>query len=66
MHLGVSVLTARSPLAPSPYRALIMALTVGRLSVIRTAAEDVPLLRELAGYAEHAQAVRFRLAPGAW
>jgi protein-S-isoprenylcysteine O-methyltransferase Ste14 len=34
--------------------------------VLRTALEDATLRRELAGYAEYARRVRFRLLPGVW
>ena len=40
-------------------------LTVAGL-VVRTALEDRTLQAELAGYAEYAQRVRFRLVPGLW
>lgn len=36
------------------------------LLVLRTALEDRDLRGELAGYADYARAVRFRLLPGVW
>ena len=34
--------------------------------IIRTGLEDKTLQRELPGYAEYAQQVRYRLMPGVW
>jgi protein-S-isoprenylcysteine O-methyltransferase Ste14 len=39
---------------------------IGLLFVLRTAKEDRMLRDELAGYAEYAQRVRYRLVPGVW
>jgi protein-S-isoprenylcysteine O-methyltransferase Ste14 len=45
---------------------LAVALLAAALTVVRTALEDRTLQRELAGYAEYAAAVRWRLVPGVW
>ena len=36
------------------------------LTIIRTALEDRVLQRELPGYSEYAQKIRYRLLPGIW
>lgn len=46
--------------------ALIPGVISGLLMVIRTALEDRTLRQELAGYAEYAQRVRYRLLPTIW
>ncbi len=46
--------------------ALVPALLLGALLVVRTALEDRTLQRELPGYREYAGRVRYRLAPGIW
>lgn len=46
--------------------ALVPAAVIALLIVGRTALEDAMLRRELEGYADYAQRVRFRLLPGVW
>lgn len=46
--------------------ALIPAILTGGLMVTRTALEDRMLLQELAGYADYAQEIKYRLLPGIW
>lgn len=45
---------------------LIPAACIGVLLAVRTALEDRMLRRELPGYADYAQRVRYRLMPGLW
>jgi protein-S-isoprenylcysteine O-methyltransferase Ste14 len=45
---------------------LVVAPLLSLWFVVRTALEDATLRRELAGYAEYARRVRFRLLPGVW
>jgi protein-S-isoprenylcysteine O-methyltransferase Ste14 len=54
------------PLALGSLWALIPALLVGPLLVLRTIGEDRTLQTELPGYKEYAQRVRYRLVPGIW
>lgn len=44
--------------------ALVPAVLASVLLVVRTALEDRTLRSSLAGYADHAERVRYRLAPG--
>jgi len=46
--------------------AVVPALIVVVLLLVRTYLEDVTLQRELPGYAEYARKVRYRLVPGVW
>ena len=46
--------------------ALIPALLAGSLLVTRTVLEDRMLLQELAGYADYAREIKYRLLPGIW
>jgi protein-S-isoprenylcysteine O-methyltransferase Ste14 len=54
------------PFALMSYWALIPAVATVIVSVFRTAFEDDTLKRELEGYTEYAQRVRYRLLPGIW
>ncbi len=46
--------------------ALVPGIIAAALMVLRTALEDRTLQHELAGYAEYARGVRYRLLPGIW
>ncbi len=46
--------------------AMIPAVVIGGLFVLRTALEDKMLQKELPGYSEYARKVRYRLIPGIW
>jgi protein-S-isoprenylcysteine O-methyltransferase Ste14 len=54
------------PLALGSLWALIPAMLLGPLLVLRTIWEDQTLRDELPGYQEYAQRVRYRLVPGVW
>jgi protein-S-isoprenylcysteine O-methyltransferase Ste14 len=54
------------PLALGSLWGLIPAILLGPLLVLRTIWEDLTLRKELAGYQEYAQRVRYRLIPGVW
>jgi len=66
MYLGVIIFVSGFPLAMGSWYALIPAVLVVILFVIRTAMEDQTLKKELPGYREYAQRVRYRLIPGIW
>lgn len=55
-----------TPLLLASARAWLPALLAVAGIVVRTALEDRTLRAELAGYAEYAARVRFRLIPGLW
>jgi protein-S-isoprenylcysteine O-methyltransferase Ste14 len=54
------------PLALGSLWALIPAVMLRPLLVVRTVLEDRTLQNELPGYREYTQRVRYRLIPGVW
>ena len=54
------------PLSLGSFLALIPAVMVCLILVVRTSWEDQTLRNELTGYREYAQRVRYRLIPGVW
>jgi protein-S-isoprenylcysteine O-methyltransferase Ste14 len=66
MYLGVIVSAVSIPLVLGSYWALVPGVLVVLVIVYRTAREDGMLIRELSGYREYSQTVRYRLIPGIW
>ena len=66
MYVGIILLFPCMALFLGSWWALVPAILIGVLMVIRTALEDHTLQAELPGYAEYAQRVRYRLLPGVW
>jgi protein-S-isoprenylcysteine O-methyltransferase Ste14 len=66
MYLGMILYDTSLPLLLGSWWGLAVGGTMIALVVVRTALEDKTLLRELDGYAEYAQRVRYRLLPGVW
>jgi len=66
MYFGVTIMYLASPLALGSYWALIPAALVIPLLVARLRNEEQVLLRDLPGYAEYRQKVKYRLLPGVW
>lgn len=67
MYLGSIVLYAATPLALGSYWALlVMWLMIPILTILRIPNEEEVLKRELPGYVEYTQKVRYRLIPGIW
>jgi protein-S-isoprenylcysteine O-methyltransferase Ste14 len=54
------------PLAMGSLLALIPAVMLCKLLILRTVLEDRTLQNELPGYKEYAQRVRYHLVPGVW
>ena len=65
-YVGGMALALSSAVALGSLWALIPAGVAASLFVVRTALEDATLQRELPGYAEYAQKVRYRLLPGVY
>ena len=65
-YVFVFLLFLGMPLALGSLWALIPAILVCPLLVVRTIWEDQTLREELAGYDEYGQRVRYRLIPGVW
>ena len=66
MYLGIILLFPCMVLFLGSWWALVPAILIAVLMVIRTALEDHTLQTELPGYAEYAQRVSCRLIPGVW
>ena len=65
-YVGISLFTFFIPLVLGSWWALLPALAVVAVLVVRTALEDRTLHAELAGYSDYAQQTRRRLIPGLW
>jgi len=66
MYAGVTIMYIASPLALGSYWAILPAMLIVPLLFARIRNEEQVLLRELPGYEEYTQTVRFRLMPGIW
>jgi protein-S-isoprenylcysteine O-methyltransferase Ste14 len=66
MYSGVSLLYIASPLALGSYWAVIPAIFIVPLLIARIRNEEEVLLRDLPGYAEYRDKVKYRLVPGIW
>lgn len=66
MYVGSVVFYTFSPLVLGSWWALPPALMIIPILVARIKNEEVVLLKELKGYAEYRQKVRYRLVPGVW
>lgn len=65
-YLGYIVMLISTPLALGTLWPLVFSGISALLLILRTALEDDTLKRELEGYAEYAQTVRYRLIPLLW
>jgi protein-S-isoprenylcysteine O-methyltransferase Ste14 len=66
MYLAVMIIYVGSPLALGSYWALIPAAFIVPVLVARIRNEEEVLERDLKGYSEYRQHVRYRLLPGIW
>ena len=66
MYVGTILMGIGVPIALGSWWALIPGLAFSILFVLRTAQEDRVLRRDLPGYAEYADKVRYRLLPHVW
>jgi protein-S-isoprenylcysteine O-methyltransferase Ste14 len=66
MYVGVIIVMLSFPFALGSLFAVIPAIIIVKLFIIRTALEDRTLQDELPRYKEYTEAVRFRLLPGVW
>jgi protein-S-isoprenylcysteine O-methyltransferase Ste14 len=65
-YLGALVFTLASPVALGSWWAVVPAVLVVAVLIVRTALEDRVLRAELEGYAAYAGRIRSRLLPGIW
>jgi len=66
MYLGIILLFCGLPLVLASWYSYVPSVVIMGLFVYRTRREDQMLREGLAGYAEYAQDVRYRLVPGIW
>jgi protein-S-isoprenylcysteine O-methyltransferase Ste14 len=66
MYLGTGIMWLATPIALGSYWALPVFLTLPIVLVYRILNEEEVLLRELPGYREYTQTVKYRLIPGIW
>jgi protein-S-isoprenylcysteine O-methyltransferase Ste14 len=66
MYLGTSIMWLATPVALGSYWALPVFLILPIVLVCRIMNEEEVLLRDLQGYREYTQKVRYRLIPGIW
>jgi protein-S-isoprenylcysteine O-methyltransferase Ste14 len=66
MYLGTSIMWLATPIALGSYWALPVFLILPIVLVYRIMNEEEVLLRELPGYREYTQKVKYRLIPGIW
>jgi len=65
-YIGAIVYELAAPVLFASWWAMIPSGLAAILLIVRTALEDRTLQAELAGYAEYARRVRYRLVPGVW
>ncbi|MFC2168837.1 methyltransferase family protein [Acidobacteriota bacterium] len=66
MYIGIIIAMLSFPFALGSFYSLIPAVVIVFIFILRTAFEDKTLQKELLGYKEYVQKVRFRLIPGLW
>ena len=66
MYVGIILFYVFSPLALGSWWAILPALLIIPLLVLRIRNEEAVLLRDLPGYAAYKQQVKYRLLPGVW
>ncbi len=66
MYAGIIVFMLSIPLVLGSLWALVPAVLICAIFVLRTALEDRTLQAELPGYADYAKRTRYRLLPGIW
>jgi len=66
MYVGVILFILCLPLYFGSFYALIPGLIITILFILRTSLEDKTLQKELPGYKEYAERVRYKLMPGVW
>jgi protein-S-isoprenylcysteine O-methyltransferase Ste14 len=66
MYAGISLMYIATPVALGSFWALIPAVFIVPILVVRLRNEEQVLLRDLPGYAEYTRKVKYRLVPGIW
>ena len=66
MYVAIILMHVAAPLVQGSVWALVVAIPIAIVFVVRTAFEDRTLRLELAGYEAYTGRTRFRLVPGVW
>lgn len=66
MYLGVSIMLLATPIALGSYWAFPAFMILPLILVYRIINEEEVLMRELPGYKDYMQKVKYRLVPGIW
>lgn len=66
MYLGMICYALSVPLVLGSWWGLVISGAMIAVLIVRTTLEDRTLQRELEGYSEYSQQVRYRLIPGVW
>ena len=66
MYLGVTLIYAFTPLALGFWWMVLPALSIIPILAVRIRNEEEVLARDLPGYGEYLQKVKYRLLPGVW
>lgn len=66
MYVGTLLFYCLSPLALGSYWAMIPAILIIPILIMRILNEETVLAKELKGYPEYMQKVKYRLIPGIW
>ena len=66
MYVGVVIFVLCLPLALGSFFALTLSAAIVSAFLLRTSLEDKTLQKELPGYKEYAEQVRYKLIPGIW
>ena len=66
MYVGALVMLLGVPIALGSYWGLVFVIAFVPILALRILDEETMLLRELDGYVEYTQKVRYRLMPGVW
>lgn len=66
MYTGVALMILATPVALGSYWALLPALTIVPILMVRIRNEELVLDRDLIGYTEYRRRVKYRLVPGVW
>ena len=65
-YLGYIIFTLATPVALGTFWGLVFSSIIGILLIVRTALEDATLKKELPGYAEYTENVKYKLIPLLW
>ena len=65
-YVGYIIFTLATPIALGTFWGLVFSGITGILLIVRTALEDATLKKELPGYVEYTENVKYRLIPLLW